>query len=180
MQREIVVPETEPPTEWILGRAVQKVSPKRRHGFIQVWLGSRLQQWAQDRGAVSSEWTFRLAPPRELIRTFVPDIAYLSLERIGDTDEEDVEAFVGAPDVAVEILSPDDKPAHVRHKTGVYLAAGTDAVVIVDPYARTVAVYDAHGGVRSFVHGDRFEHPALPGFAFDVGEMFDMMRLRKK
>ncbi len=179
MQREIVVPETEPATEWILGRAVQKVSPQRRHGFIQLWLGARLQQWAQERGAVSSEWTFRLAPPRELIRTFVPDIAYLSLERIGDTDEEDVEAFIGAPDVAVEILSPHDKPAHVRHKISVYLAAGTNAVVIVDPLERSVTVHDAHGEIRSFEHGDRFEHPTLPGFAFDVGEMFDMMRLRR-
>jgi Uma2 family endonuclease len=179
MQREIIVPDTEPATEWILGRAVQKVSPKRRHGFIQVWLGARLQEWAQDRGAVSSEWTFRLAPPRELIRSFVPDIAYLSYERIGDTDEEDVEAPVGAPNVAVEILSPGDKAAHVQHKIEVYLAAGTDAVVVVETAARTVRVHDARGGIQSFGPGDRFEHPSLPGFTFDVGQMFDMMRLRR-
>jgi Uma2 family endonuclease len=177
MQREIVVPDTEPPTEWILGRAVQKVSPKRKHGFIQIWLGARLQQWAQGRGAVSSEWQFRLAPPRELVRPLVPDIAYLSAERIGDAPEEEVEAPLAAPSVAVEILSPEDKPAHVRHKTEVYLAAGSDAVIVVDPAAETVVVHDAHE-TRSFGRGQRFEHAALPGFGFDVSEMFDAMRLR--
>ncbi len=177
MQREIVVPDTEPPTEWILGRAVQKVSPKRKHGFIQIWLGARLQQWAHGRGTVSSEWQFRLAPPRELVRTLVPDIAYLSLERIGDASEEELEAPLAAPSVAVEILSPEDKPAHVAHKVRVYLAAGSDAVVVVDPAAQTVVAHDARE-TRAYGRGQRFEHAALPGFGFDVGEMFDAMRVR--
>ncbi len=177
MQREIIVPETEPPTEWILGRAVQKVSPKRKHGFIQIWLGARLQQWARGRGTVSSEWQFRLAPPRELVRTLVPDIAYLSFERIGDATEEELEAPFAAPSVAVEILSPEDKAAHVRHKIEVYLAAGSDAVIVVDPTAETVVAYDAREA-RTFGRGERFEHAALPEFGFDVTEMFDAMRLR--
>ncbi len=177
MQREIIVPDTEPPTEWILGRAVQKVSPKRKHGFIQVWLGSRLQQWAHGRGAVGSEWQFRLAPPRELVRTLVPDIAYLSFERMGDATEEELEAPLAAPSVAVEILSADDKLAHVRHKIEVYLAAGSDAVLVVDPAAQTVVAHDA-GGTRTFGRGERFAHAALPDFGFDLTEMFEAARLR--
>ena len=39
---EIILPETMPETEWLRGRAVQKVSPKRRHGELQWWLASRL------------------------------------------------------------------------------------------------------------------------------------------
>lgn len=177
MQREIIVPQTEPATEWILGRAVRKVSAKRMHGFIQIWLGTRLQQWARGRGAVASEWQFRLAPPRELVRSFVPDIAYLSFERMGDATDEEIEAPLGAPSVAVEILSPEDKPQHVAHKVEVYLAAGTDAVLVVDPAAQTVVAYDADHA-RTFQRGKRFEHAALPEFGFDVAEMFDAMRLR--
>ena len=63
MQREIVLPETKPALEWILGRAVQKVSPKRRHSLLQVWWSTRLTDWARGRGEVGSEWRFRIAPP---------------------------------------------------------------------------------------------------------------------
>jgi Uma2 family endonuclease len=177
MQREIIVPDTEPATEWILGRPVQKVSPKRKHAVLQLWLGARLQRWAHGRGAVGSEWQFRLAPPRELVRTLVPDIAYLSIERIGDASEEEMDAPLAAPSVAVEILSPEYRAAHVTHKIEVYLAAGSDAVIVVDPSAEVVVAHDPQG-TRTFRRGERFEHPALPGFAFDVGEMYDAMRLR--
>lgn len=133
MQREIVLPEAKPALEWILGRAVQKVSPKRRHSMLQGWWTERLRCWANGRGEAGPEWRFRVAPPGEEIRPLVPDVAYLSYERMGSAGEDDLEAPQMAPNVVVEVLSPDDKAEHVRHKVGVYLAAGADAVIVVDP-----------------------------------------------
>jgi hypothetical protein len=72
---EIVLPETEPETEWILGRAVQKVSPFRTHARLQLTLGAALLAWAEGRGEVGSEWRFRVAPPGEVRRPLVPDVA---------------------------------------------------------------------------------------------------------
>jgi hypothetical protein len=34
VKHEIVLPETQPETEWLCGRAVQKVSPRRKHGEL--------------------------------------------------------------------------------------------------------------------------------------------------
>src|ERR1700741_2355701 len=50
MLPEIVLPETEPETEWILGEPLQKVSPKRDHARLQAAFGSALGTWAEGRG----------------------------------------------------------------------------------------------------------------------------------
>jgi Uma2 family endonuclease len=178
MQREIVLPETKPALEWILGRAVQKVSPKRRHSLLQSWWSTRLTEWARGRGEVGPEWRFRIAPPGEVIRPLVPDVAFLSYERMGDASEDELETPLMAPNVAVEILSTGDKRAHVRHKIEVYLATGADAIVVVDPHALNVSVHD-RDGATIFASGNEFTHDSLPGFRFAIDDMFDAIRLRK-
>src|SRR5665213_3316687 len=62
---EIVLPETKPETEWVRGRALQKVSPKFRHGSLQGQLYMALWTWADEggHGRVATEWRFRIAPP---------------------------------------------------------------------------------------------------------------------
>jgi Uma2 family endonuclease len=171
MQREIVVPETKPATEWVLGRPVQKVSPKLRHSLLQGWWAEHLRPWARGRGIAGPEWRFRVAPPRQLLRPLVPDMAYISYDRLGDAEGEERESPVVAPNVAVEIVSPGDKATHLQHKVEVYLAAGTEAVIVVDPEPRTLTIHDADGA-RTLTAGHTFAHDALPGFTFAVAEMF--------
>jgi hypothetical protein len=62
VHHEIVLPYTEPETEWVRGRALQKVSPKRTHSFLQGALTIELTRWAAGRGGVGPEWRFRVAP----------------------------------------------------------------------------------------------------------------------
>jgi Uma2 family endonuclease len=170
-QGEIVLPETQPETEWLRGRAVQKVSPKLAHGELQIWLGGRLRTWAARRGRVGSEWRFRISPPGEAIRPLVPDISYLSYERMRGATKEEWQAPLVAPDAAIEIRSPDDRLADLDDKIATLLLAGTLVVVVVDPRTRTVTAYDATG-TRAFTAGETFEHSALPGFSVAVDEMF--------
>lgn len=61
---EIVLPETEPETEWLLGRPVQKVSPFRTHALLRRVFGTAVGSWPEGRGEVGSGWRFRIAPPR--------------------------------------------------------------------------------------------------------------------
>lgn len=171
MQREIVVPETKPATEWILGHPVRKVSPKRRHSLLQGWWIEHLRPWARGRGLTGPEWRFRVAPPGEPLRPLVPDIAYISYERLGDAEGEERESPVVAPNVAVEIVSPGDRVAYLQHKIAVYLAAGTDAVIAIDPKPRTLTIHDANGA-RVLGAADTFAHDALPGFTFALRDMF--------
>lgn len=145
--------------------------------MLQGWWTERLRCWANGRGDAGPEWRFRVAPPGEEIRPLVPDVAYLSYERMGSAGEDDLEAPQMAPNVVVEVLSPDDKAEHVRHKVGVYLAAGADAVIVVDPKPRTLTIHDASGAVV-LDEAAVFSHHALRGLTFQVAEMFAAARLR--
>jgi len=174
MPREITVPEGKPAYEWILGRAVQKMSPKRRHSLLQLRLARWLEDWANGRGEVGTEWRFRLAPPGEDIRPLVPDVAFVSYEREGDRSDDDLEAPLLAPEIAIEVRSLGDRQDYIDHKVGVYLACGTHVVVLVDPYARRIDTYDANGA-RTFTGNDRFAHAALPGLTFQLDELFAVL-----
>lgn len=171
---EIVLPETKPETEWIRGRARQKVSPTYDHGALQGQLYMALWLWAEagGHGRVASEWRFRIAPPGAVVRPLVPDVAYLSFRELpADAARDLVQVPLGAPTVAVEIRSPDDRPAYAEHKIATYLAAGTSAVIVVDPHRETIAVHD-RDGTRIVRTGDTLAHTALPGFALDVSALF--------
>ena len=101
MQREIVLPETKPETEWLRGRAVKKMSPQRDHAVLQKWWLKRLEVWAAGRGEVQVEWRFRVAPPGEAIRPLVPDVSYLSYERMRDATVAEIQIPIVPPNVAV-------------------------------------------------------------------------------
>jgi Uma2 family endonuclease len=174
---EIVLPETKPETEWVRGRALQKVSPTYDHGKLQTLLGIALTAWADEggHGRVASEWRFRVAPPGQVVRPLVPDVGYLSYDDLpADTPRDDVQVPLGAPTVAIEVRSPDDRGPDIEDKIATYLAAGARAVVFVDPRDQSITIYD--GAVRVLRPGDAFTHPSLPGFTLDVGALFERAR----
>jgi Uma2 family endonuclease len=168
---EIVLPETKPETEWILGRAVQKMSPYFTHGRLQGEFYVALRGWENGHGRVATEWRFRIAPPGEIRRPLVPDVAFVSNERLAGLEGTDLEAPPFAPDVAIEILSPGDRIQRVEHKIAVYLAGGAALVIIVDPSDRSVRLHGADG-MRVLRRDDVIAHPALPGFALSLAELF--------
>jgi Uma2 family endonuclease len=171
---EIVLPETKPETEWVRGRALQKVSPTYDHSTLQRELLIALWMWAQDgfRGRVGAEWRFRVAPPGAIVRPLVPDVAFLSYDVLPRAARAEAQVPLGAPTVAFEVLSPGNRRRDVEDKIATYLAAGTAAVVVVDPRKVTVAVHDCDG-LRILRRGDTLTHPALPGFSLGVDQLFD-------
>src|SRR5579863_1557319 len=102
VHREIVLPTTGPEAEWVRGRALQKVSPKTTHSFLQGALTIELTRWAKGRGGVGPEWRFRVAPPGEIRRPLVPDVAYVSNDRLRPLSYEELQVPPLAPDVRSE------------------------------------------------------------------------------
>jgi len=175
---EIVLPETEPETEWILGRAVRKVSPFRTHALLQGKVQTALAAWAESRGDAGPEWRFRPAPAGEIRRPLVPDVSYVSDARLAGLEGRDLEAPPFSPDVAVEILSPGDRARNVEHKIAVYLATGSALVIVVDPRDRSVRLHDARG-VRVLSGEDVIAHPAMPGFSLALPALFAPLDRRR-
>jgi len=84
------------------------------------------------------------------------------------------EAFwPGAPDLAVEVLSPDDRTGEVDEKIEAWLAAGTAAVWIVDPKLRTVTIHESGNQVSVRAAGQTLDGgTVVPGFSCAVDELF--------
>jgi Uma2 family endonuclease len=164
-----------PAFEWINGRAVRKVSPKRRHSLAQMRFAQALDSWARRRGAgmVGTEWQFDVQPPGEERRPLVPDVAFLSYGTLSYERQLATEVPRVAPDIVVEVWSPNDRRSDLLEKIRVYLKAGTSAVFVVHPTKRTVAVHSA-AGVDVANDGDVLRHPALPGFRMPVSELFTL------
>ena len=159
-----------PYIEYLAGRAVPKVSPKRRHGIVQGRLWAILRAQAHGRGDVATEWRCYL--PAEPRRTsLVPDVAFISNERLAPLTDEERERPQFAPDIAVEVRSEDDKRKNLEWKIAAYLRHGAQLVLDVLPLERKIVAH-THEGVREFVEGERFTCGALPWLLFEVGDVF--------
>jgi len=175
--REIVLPETKPALEWVNGRALQKVSPQRKHALAQGQFCSALSAWSFGKGSgmVGTEWEFRLQPSGEVRRPLVPDVAYLSYARVPYEDEAAADIPRVAPDAVVEVISPGDRRKDIEEKVRVYLACGTSVIFLVDTRHEIVVARD-RSAERTFKRGDLVHHKSLPGFAFPVALLFDRPR----
>jgi len=161
--RDIVLPEVKPALEWVGGRAV-----------AQTRFAIALETWARagGRGAVGTEWEFRLKPPGEARRPLVPDVAFISFDRLPFEDESAADIPHVAPDVVVEILSPSDRKADVEEKVRVYFACGTKVIFLVDTDAQIVTMREASRTVH-FSREDILTHAIMPDFALRASELFD-------
>ena len=106
----------------------------------------------------------------------IPDVSFIARERLpaGAIPE----GFIpGAPDLAVEIVSPGDRAEEVYGKVREYLDAGTRLVWVVWPRHRAVTVYTADGQGREVREGgERDGGAVLPGFRVRVAELFEVGR----
>jgi Uma2 family endonuclease len=139
---EIKLPEAKPAFEWIGGRAVQKVSPKRRHSLAQSRFLIALDAWARATGSgfAGPEWRFCIAPPGEIRRPLVPDVAFVSYERLPYDVMENTEEPLIAPDVVVEVISPADQRKHIAEK--VRLSCGRHSSDLLSGTQTTDCDYD--------------------------------------
>lgn len=158
------------PAELYNGKVVYKMA-NLAHGIIQLLISAKLSVYLETNriGYAMSETNFRLWPdrPRE---SRIPDIAFIKKERL----PEDFYRFPSlAPDLAVEIISPDDSFFKVMEKVDEYFSAGTQLVWLVIPNTREVLVCTAE---RKYSVRDRLTAPELlPGFELPVSEIFEAL-----
>ena len=170
------IPETQPATELIDGRLVQKMSPKRRHQELEMRWTLAFRAWGGERGGAYHEWRHEFRAPGHSFASLVPDIAYLSNESLEALGPAASEAPPRAPEIAVEILSADESERHLAWKIGAYLAAGTRVVFVVDPPKRTVIAH-SRDKMERFGPGDTVRHTTMPGFAYAIDAMFEGLYL---
>ena len=96
-----------------------------------------------------------------------PDIAFVRTERVVRSQK----FFEGAPDLAIEVVSPNDSYTEVEEKTAGWLRGGARAVIIVDPRRRTVRVH--RGGETANVAEAIAVDDVVPGWRLPLAEIFE-------
>ena len=101
-----------------------------------------------------------------------PDVSFVRTERLPAPDVAH-RYYEGAPDLAVEILSPDDRATEVAREVAGCLRAGTQAVWVLDPESRTLVVHTPDGIARLHTSDATFDGGMpLPGFSATVASLF--------
>jgi len=121
-------------------------------------------------GVVSGEaGTMRLFPG--LVR--IPDVAFVSWDRLPGQRVPSEAVPDIAPDLAVEVLSESNTPEEMARKRREYFAAGVRLVWLVDPRARVVAVYTSPDEATTLDESQMLNGgEALPGFTLPLRELF--------
>jgi Uma2 family endonuclease len=149
--------------------------PGFRHGRVMAAMAALLREHVHKLQlgiVVAGDAGFILWRKPDTVRG--PDVAFVSRARIDERDDG-IRAFAGAPDLAIEIVSPSNSSAEVRSKVADYLAAGARCVWVVDIEARSVTTYEALLSPRLLREADVLDAgDVVPGFSVRVGEIFEI------
>jgi len=153
---------------------LRKMSPAgSEHGAIIINITVLLGQHVKSNKlgvCFGAETGFKIATDPDTVRA--PDLAFISRERIPESDIPK-KFWPGAPDLAVEVLSPGDSYEEVDEKVEDWLMAGTRAVWIVNPRRRIVSVYRSMNDVKRLSESDELDGgDVVPGFRCKVSEIF--------
>jgi Uma2 family endonuclease len=150
------------------------LSPARpEHGEAELDLGFELRAWVRSsrRGrAFSGGVGIYIRRNPDTVRA--PDLMFISHERYAQRQKG---AYLTvAPELIVEVLSPDDHPGAVREKLADYFSAGVDRAWVVDPKEHQILVYRSLTDVQQLGIGDALtDEELLPGFRLSLSELFD-------
>ena len=101
-----------------------------------------------------------------------PEVSFLRNDRLLTVQYDDY--FLGAPEFAVEVVSPSESAADLERKVELMLGAGSLAVWVVYPRQRKVHVYRPDGSLQRRVAGETLLIPELlPGWELPVARLFE-------
>ena len=105
--------------------------------------------------------------------TRAPDVAFVRAERIPKPYRRGF--FDGAPDLAVEVVSPGDTHSEVVAKVHEWLDAGAVSVWVVDPPSKSIDVHRRASAIVRYAGDDELrDEGVVPGFVIRVAELFEI------
>jgi Uma2 family endonuclease len=156
--------------ELVAGELREMTPAGGEHGEVGMRLSWRLAQHVESQGlgaTFTSDTGFRLARKPETVRC--PDLSFVSKARYVRTKG----VIDGAPDLAIEIVSPWDRYGDVLEKVDEYLDAGTRMVVVVHPPQRTAVVYRSKNAPVVLTEADVLEGAdVVPGWSVPLRSIF--------
>jgi Uma2 family endonuclease len=159
--------------ELVKGELIRMAPAGFQHGEVAMNIGAPLHEYVKrnNLGRVyAAETGFILTQDPDTVRA--PDSAFIRQERVEKVGSMKG-YWIGAPDLAVEVVSPGDTVSEVEEKVTEWLAAGTEVVWVVSPKLRTVTVYRSLTDIVTLTEKDTLDGgDVVPGFQIDVAKIF--------
>ena len=159
--------------ELVRGELIKMAPTGFYHGVTGDRVERNISTYAYENGlgeVCAAETGFLLSRDPDHVRA--PDVAFVRRERVevvGYTHG----FFPGAPDLAVEVISPSDRYTEVDEKVAEWLAAGTSMVVVVNPRNRTVRVHRPTTDSVLLTEKDTLDGgDVVPGWEMPVADIF--------
>lgn len=169
--------------ELVDGKVIQMMTVSPEHGRLQVRIGAALDVFARRHrlGETFVETGFRLGTgARGMADVRGPDVSFVARHKLPPSAQQRSGSFHFAPDLAVEVISPDDLDTDVAKKVEDYLAAGAGRVWVVRPDTQTITVHRPAGEAHVYHAADTLGSDdagfEAEGFALPLGELFDVAR----
>jgi Uma2 family endonuclease len=153
------------------GDLVTMSRPRLQHSLIVGNLFAPLRTFAFERnlGITCIEVEFQLSA--DTVR--IPDIAFIQINRAGSINPEAL--IQGAPDLAIEVISPTDLAEDVSRKVHQYLAAGCQTVWVLYPKERCVEIHQPGApSLTRWAPESLDQMDLLPGFSILISEISEL------
>jgi Uma2 family endonuclease len=158
--------------ELVRGELVRMPPNGFEHGVIAGQILNHLSSHVGEKGlglVLAAGTGFQIARDPDTVRA--PDVAFVRADRVPAVRTRGF--FEGAPDLAVEVVSPTDRAGELLAKVRDWLAAGCHVVWVVDPTPRTISVYRISGETTVLTAADELtDDEILGGFRLPVAEVF--------
>ena len=136
---------------------------------ISFLLTKHVEQY--DLGEVyAAETGFLISRNPDTVRA--PDAAFVSHELLASVEPTKLYLPL-APELVVEVISPNDRFSEVESKASQWLAAGTKLVLVADPGNLSIKTYESESNIRSYQSGDEVDcNEACKGWILSVDDVF--------
>jgi len=156
--------------ELVNGELVPVSSPTPRHHDIVFEIVLAVRRYLKSRSVVGLAYQdveFALTE-NDRVR---PDVCILLGDNVSRLDPDKI-PILGAPDIAIEVISPTERASESHDKVRAYLRSGTAEVWQIYPKSRTVQVH--RGEIARLVEWSQpLETDLLPGFAIRLASVFE-------
>lgn len=161
--------------ELVNGELIDMGNSGAKHGYIcsilMILLGGYVR--LQNLGAMfDSSTAFKMKSGNKRS----PDISFMAKERLQGLDDLPDGFLEGAPDLAVEILSPSNTVEEIDSKLVEYFENGARLVWVIQPKQKYVLVYRSAEPDRLLKSADSLDgEDIVPGFTLPVGDLFQKL-----